>query len=213
MGIDARILIKVPTKPTEEQLKAWSWAVCDSLGADKFFINREEGQGAFSLSETYNGKEPGRFYFQDGPTLEAREGEWFLIAHVCSRFYGEGYERGDILFLSALAEWIEENIPNSEVWYGGDSSGTLAEPFSEKRRLELRKHLYSSEGRDYYSSFGQGVAPQPPRDDCKLCIPGRGPSQYGFGSHYAAYLCPGCGKRFITNDGGQTWNDKSDFHG
>lgn len=149
---------------------------------------------------------PGRVYFEDSyePVLAA-PGEWLLQVSVFTRYYGEGYERGDILFLCAVAEWVEANIPNCEVWYGGDSSGVCIEPFGEKRRAELRKHLYSSSGRDYFKHSGPDgsrLCPKP----CSLCVPGENRfQQFGFGSNYCAVSCGGCGKNFETRDNGVTW--------
>jgi hypothetical protein len=154
-------------------------------------------------------REPGRVYCQDGAPILASDGEWLLTVSLWTRYYGPDYERGDILTICAIAEWIEANIPGAEVWYGGDSSGVLAKPFHEAERKKMRAHLYGADGRDYYnyrSSFMQkpkGPRPQP----CGLCI---GPDNFaefgwGRGGQYLAVHCAGCGKSFKTEDGGTTW--------
>lgn len=148
----------------------------------------------------------GKAYYQDGDTLFADEGEWFLRVNVWTRYYGIGYERGDLMFLCAVAEWIEANIPNAEVWYGGDSSGCEAEPFSEEERRKLRAHLFSKSGRDYFDHEPNYRGPKPAA--CGLCV--KGETQltrfgWGGGGSYIALNCGGCGKNFVTRDSGATW--------
>lgn len=152
---------------------------------------------------------PGLVWMQDGAAILAQPGEWLLKVSLWTRYYGVGYERGDILTICAVAEWIEANIPDSEVWYGGDSSGIEAEPFHAAKREELRRHLYSRAGRDYfaYSRNRASIQPAP----CGLCIPGEPRfNEFGSGANYTAVSCGGCGKSFETRDRGATWTVKKD---
>lgn len=273
MGIDARILLRVKraTAPTDKELQRWSWMLCESVGAEHFFIADGMSQLAYAAAnaawhaafnahpkyaemrkmreEDYNesrdahlailadiGKspeqrrrsielthviypfkdgdyndvpathrKPGKAYTQDGEAVLAEAGEWFLEVNVWSRFYGEGYERGDLLTLCAIAEWCEINVPNCEVWYGGDSSGVCVEPWPGDRRYALRKHLYSEKGRDYFNYksniWGKGPRPEP----CSLCVDKGHFSEFGHGPDWLAVSCAGCGKNFETKDKGATW--------
>lgn len=151
----------------------------------------------------------GKGYYQYGPDVVAEPGEWLLRVSVWSQYYGPGYERGDLLTLCAIAEWCEVNIPNCEVWYGGDSSGVLLAPFGNPERVMLRRHLYSAIGRDYYS-YGSRSGITPPR--CSLCPPGEGSpwQQFGSGSNYVACHCAGCGKSKETRDKGVTWVERKE---
>lgn len=153
-------------------------------------------------------REPGKCYLQDGNTIFANHNEWFLSVSLWTRYYGFGYERGDLLTICAVAEWCEENIPGCAVWYGGDSSGVCIEPFTKSRRIELRKHLYSQSGRDYFNY--RGLAVRHPRP-CGLCVDGGSFSQYGFGQNYIAVHCSGCGKSFETRDNAETWKGVEDL--
>lgn len=202
MGIDARILVRVKGSPSDENLKRWSWYICEAFGANKFW------RTPVARSGDYDHKIPdGKIYRQDGPAIIAEAGETLLEVSVSTRYYGEGYTRGDIITICAVAEWIEQNVPNCEVWYGGDSSGVCAEPFPDDVRRQHRKLLYSQEGSDYYKGRGPLATNDiPPFAACERCIPERKPNRYGFGTDYAAYECPGCGKREQTRDGGKTWN-------
>ncbi len=206
MGIDAEMLVRVRGQaPTAKQLKIWSWHICEALGAEKF--NNEP----FCLATSYHREDlsPGKAYSQDGEDILAESDETLIRIGIWTRFYAPGYERGDILFLCAVAEWCEANIPSCEVWYGGDSSGCCAAPFPEEERKKLRLHLYSKMGRDYfnYPIMEQDDGLHPDTSTCTRCIPNAGPSRYGWGGNYAAYRCRGCGKNFVTKDGGQTWTD------
>lgn len=209
MGIDAKMLLILPTKPTADQIKLWSWDLCAAIGADHFFFNKDKGETAIELTgsryRSNNDWEPGTVYEQDGAPINASPGNCLLEVHLWSRYYAVGYERGNILIICAVAEWCEANIPGVEVWYGGDSSGCIAALFPAKAREALRHHLYSSKGREYFDSwnsarFGTEVPPK-----CGNCVSGRGPARYGTGAAYAAFACGGCGDHIISTDNGATW--------
>jgi hypothetical protein len=157
--------------------------------------------------------EPGAEYHEDSDEpIKAEGGECLLQLALWGRYYGPGYERGDILSYCAIAEWLEINIPGCEVWYGGDSSGVCAEPFHDLKRRELRKHLFSDHGRDYFNrSWMETTGVRPP--SCSLC-PGGKYCGSAFGSgmagKYSAFHCGGCGKSVETRDGGDTWTEKKD---
>jgi hypothetical protein len=268
MGIDAKIVLRVTGyKPTDEQVIAWSDAICRSIGAKHFFISDglpvstyqsayDAWHKSFNEHPTYSeykrlsntgsheerrvacheqilsdigpcpeqlrraieftnerypleeGEEsdeyriPGKCYTQDADTMYAGNNTWFLNVSVWTRYYGVGYERGDLLTLCAIAEWCECNIPNCEVFYGGDSSGVAAEPWTEEKRRELRKHMYSQAGREY---FDRGAEIHP--DPCGLCVGSGNFSQYGFGGNYAAVHCASCGKSFESRDNGANWTN------
>lgn len=209
MGIDARMVLRVKDKPSDQQLKEWGWRLGAAVGADKFWLDKEEGRGAITLAHDYDehGESvySGKSYGQDGDSLVVESG-WLLEVHVATRFYGIGYERGDLLGLCAIAEWCEQNIDGCEVFYGGDSSGVSAIPWPETTRRALRWHLYSDKGRAY---FRHGERPNsfPHPELCSLCISSAGFNRFGWGGgdQYCAVSCPGCGENFTTRDGGKTW--------
>lgn len=165
----------------------------------------EELNRALELSDAYEDGIDGKIFHQDGDPILAANDEWFLTVNLWSRYYGIGYERGDLMTICAIAEWAEANIPNCEVWYGGDSSGVLAEKFDAAAREALKRHFYSPSGRDYFGGWAkQGSFPTPA--PCGLCIP-KEPrfNQHGFGQNFIAVNCGGCGKSFESRDNGKTW--------
>lgn len=212
MGIDAKILLRGVAPVSDKQLKSWSWDICASIGAEHFFTDAQKGYTAISRTlsryrEDGNPK-PGAVYTQDGDDIVALPGECLLQVHVWSRFYGIGYERGDLLTLCAIAEWCEANIPGVEVWYGGDSSGVCVKPWPRGEREKLRHHLYSQEGRNYaYAACGPELRPHG-LEPCVLCVPDRGMTQCGFGPSYQSWHCKGCGKTFETRDDCVTWKER-----
>lgn len=152
---------------------------------------------------------PGSVYHQDGDTVHAEKDECLLEVSLWGRYYGVGYERGDIRFYVGVAEWLEQNISGCTVWYGGDSSGCEAELFDRAARDRLIRHKNSSKGSDYFRrpwfGAGDGTSTPPP---CGMCPGGvYSGDRYGAGANYAAYSCPGCGKTAETHDGGVTWKN------
>lgn len=218
----------LPSDAYEAASKAWHAAFNAHPLATAWRDNRElhgkiladigeapkELRRAIRLSRDYSdddGDEPrgdGKAYFQDGDTIYAADGEWFLEVSLWTRYYGVGYERGDLMTICAVAEWAEANIPTAVVYYGGDSSGVEAEPFDAAAREKLKKHYYSQSGRDYFDHkwFGADKAARP--SPCGLCIPGEPRfNQHGSGRHgaFIAVNCAGCGKLFESEDAGKTW--------
>lgn len=215
MGIDAKMLVVVTgQEPTEAEVKLWSARLAREVGQEHFYQNRNTGNGALTLTEDYSDSEsspPGKSYWQDGPTLHAKAGETYLEVHLWTRYYGKGYERGNLMAICATAEWIEMNVPNSRVLYGSDSSGVCAEPFGEEERRELKRHAYSTYGRDYFKPYraeDQEFFPTEMVAECKLCVPQYyQPVRYGFGKDWASYACAVCGLRRETRDAGKTWTE------
>lgn len=213
----------VPRAEYRSKIDAWhkafeahplhaGWPTDRSLG-DKIRADigqpPDERRRAIELAGDYDELEPsGKLWQQDGDDIHAGVDEWFLRLSLWTRYYGVGYERGDILTICAVAEWCEHNIPRCEVWYGGDSSGVCMEEFGPCERARLRAHLYSKRGRDYYGSWsdldhGVHIIPDP----CSLCVPGHPRfDSCGWGKSFRKVHCRGCSKSFVTRDEGQAWN-------
>lgn len=169
-----------------------------------------EHRPALALCKSESGP-LGKVWEQDGPDIIADDGEWFVRVSLWGRYYGPGYERGDILSYCAIAEWIEANIPNASVWYGGDSSDVCAEPFDAEARNAMRRHLVSAHGRDYWhSGMGRRFGGNP--EPCSLCIPGE-PRFTGCGGSrdYDIVACGGCGRTFQGRDATWTVRPKDDL--
>ena len=202
MGVDAVVVVAIPGELlSKEALRELSAKLCISLGAKNFFLDPVEGEGAFTVA-----------WPEDYKMVPEPEGQLYDI-HVWSRFYAPGYERGDCLFLCALGEWLEANIPGAQVYYGGDCDNVLSR-FDEAARKKLKEHLYSQEGRAYFGSGDAGFSLRegtlvPPTSDCKLCVKDYKPSRNGCGrigpNEFGSFGCAVCGRNFTTRDSGTTW--------
>lgn len=197
MGIDARIFVRTMKQITDDEIKRLSFEIGCAFGAQRFFRWRNH----HNISRI-------KRIEQDGPPEDPDPGETMLEVHVSTRYYGPGYERGDLPFLVMVAEWLERRIPECEVWYGGDSSGVCAAPFGPEERSEMLDHFASPHGRDYFSSgnplFSGAIAGSTDHPICKLC--NEPMPQYGYGgmgSKRGMWSCGGCGSRVKRTETGE----------
>ena len=193
MGIDAEMFVRTRSKLSNVAIKTAMWDTCAVFGANKFWA---------PLHRVW-------VYEQDGPDIKPEEGEAFIRVMPVTRYYGVGYERGDILFLINLAEWLELRFAPCEVWYGGDSMGICAEHFTKAERGKIKAHFFRVAHEPYVHDldliFDNCLPPK-----CERCVPHRGPGRFSSGpSSFASFHCTGCGKSFVTLDGGDTWGTGS----
>jgi ribosomal protein L37AE/L43A len=174
------------------------------IGPEYFFLRPEEDRHALSfvLEETrkWAVKYPDEYpnfslngpaiYSQDGDDIVAEPNEQFLEVHVGGRYYGEDYARGDWKSLSWIMLWCIFNIPDCEVWYGGDSSGICAERMTSGRMNQMTKY-YLTEGNDAYWMNSKT------QYSCEFC--GSGVTCSGGGGGIGFWHCDSCGTQWITN--------------
>jgi hypothetical protein len=214
MGVDTRILIKV-TDPDEwldaASLRSLSTKLTSIIGADHFFLQPEKDRHALSFVEEkfrhYTTKYPDDFqdddgkplyppghpvvFWQDGDDIVAQPNEQFLECHMGTRYYGEGYARGDWKTISFVLKWLLLNIPSSEVWYGGDSSGCVLEKMTTRRINAITKFFFDSGHETYSRHFNRG-----PSYKCQFCQ--CNVSDTGGGGDISFWYCPGCDSNWVT---------------
>lgn len=214
MGIDAEMLVRVKREVPDDEVRALRMALGGAFGAERFSIFRAVGQrGEAPLQDSYDpetGWTKGRHlierssvFEQDGPSIEPEEGETLLRVHLATRFYGIGYERGDLPTILSVARFLRDKT-GGEVWYGGDSSGVCARLLDDAFERELWDHFVAVQHEPYYKPDMWG-GDNIPNVHCAFCNhPMR---RFGSGSNgmYAPFYCRGCGARVVTNDGGVTW--------
>jgi len=198
MGVDARMLVRTSRPLTAEQVRSLAADVVGCFGNDTLWVNRDGAifpprHAMTILSEPY---------VQDGPDMKPNPGEQFIEVHLWGRYYGVGYERGDLPAYCAIASWLEHRIPGCVVYYGGDSSGILAEPFGPEVRERLWSHFCAVGHQSYHGVFDRGEK-GPKESWCDFC--NRQMERYGYGNTYAMYRCSGCEWQVDTRDGGVTW--------
>lgn len=209
MGIDAEMLVRVDgsfsKNITETYVRDLAYQLASAFGHDRFWIARPgehfgpEGRHALELVDVWE---------QDGPDINPEPGEKFIKVNIATRYYGINYERGDLALIIMVAEWLERKIPGVSIWYGGDSSGVVAEPFGHKERMELFEHFVKVGGEPYARAFERDKTGAVRARSCAFCG-GREMIQnmWGGGSKTAGVYCSGCGLRERTDDGGETWRE------
>jgi ribosomal protein L37AE/L43A len=209
MGVDARILLKI-TNPASwikspEQLRQLSARLTSVIGHDNFLMKADDDRHAltFVLEETrkWAEKYPDDYpnfdpkvavYSQDGDDVIAQPNEQFIEVHTFHRYYGEDYARGDWKTLSWIMLWCVYNIPDCEVWYGGDSSGICVERMTPERMQEMTRY-YLTKGNDEYWMNGKSIY------KCEFCQCGVVNS--GGGGEVAFWHCDSCGSQWVTKGG------------
>jgi hypothetical protein len=179
MGIDAEMFVRSTAKHTEEEVRKIAWEMCAVFGVDNFDVRRDGPYARHALEIVDK-------YEQDGPTIKPRKGETFIRVFLATRYWGPGYERGNLALILAVAEWLERKFPKGAVWYGGDSSGVCAEPLDKAARSKLMDHAASAHGVDYHVGHGR----YPSGETCEFCNVSM--SEYRWGGGSTGYICLGC---------------------
>jgi len=202
MGVDMQMFVKNPNPLKKDEVLAISYSLCEKFSVDKFFVQRP-GESSFYKNGRH-ALEIIKQYEQDGPTIKPQDGEQFIEVHLWTRFWGDGYERGDILLAINVAEFLETQFPECEVWMGGDSSGINAELFDKVARAKAKKLFFKVGHAPYRENNSVGDFGGRYCGFCQHQM-----NQYGFGGqgNYAGFICYGCGLKEETRDAGKSWQD------
>ena len=199
MGIDAQMFAKTRAKLTEDGVRRLSVDLVSGFGREHFVLWNEEPDPHHALELT-------DVYTQDGPDIVPAKGETFVLAHLSGRFYGPGYERGDLPTYIMVADWLERRIEGAEVWYGGDSSGVCAFKFDSHKREQFFAH-FARQGNEPYESrrdvLAAGMKEQPVCGFCKIGMHACG-FNCGPKHDLLTVYCPGCEEEWYAADGGRT---------
>jgi hypothetical protein len=194
--------------------------MCIALGSWRFFVHHPDAgwRGHHALSITPRAADIKRM------TKEQREqsspqawshlrtrakAETLVECHLSGRFYGKGYERGDLVSIAAVAHWLHRVWPKSTVFYGGDSSDELDE-WTPEFEADLWNHMASPQGRDYFASWnstfagGAGGGKPVQCDFCKIDA-----ITNGGGGDKTFWYCPSCHKKWERSRDG-TLTDRED---
>jgi len=181
MGIDAQMLLKIKGDYSTQQTLELAVHAFECFGKKVLWVDEWDDKDRKHCITKINE------YYQDGETIYPKENETFLEVRLEGRYYGKGYERGDLPSYIMLAEFFENQVPNVEVWYGGDSSGVEAYPFDKAKRKDLFSY-FCINGHSPYADFFDR---EKDGSVCPLCkIPA---TRCGWGANYKAWYCKGCG--------------------
>lgn len=204
MGIDAQMYFTTCAQLSDAQISEMQWRLAEAFWRDRPLWIRppeedskldwlREGRKSFAEISTYH---------QDGPTVRRKKGERMFEVSLSTRYYSEGYERGDIIGIIAARDWICTNIPDARVFYGGDSSGVEAEELTRERCDELIEH-WAKHGHVPYASGWGRIGGEKQKGQCGFCNATL--IEHGWGQGKVWAFCPGCGQDFVTTDQGKTW--------
>ncbi len=197
MGVDAQMFIKTTTKLTPLEVTKLAYQMGRCFGHKEFMRTSahevaEDRARGYDHSKVRHNLTAISKYEQDGPDIKPKPGQYFYEVNLWGRYYGPGYERGDLPFYVMLASWLEMSIPGAEVWYGGDSSGMCAERFGPEERQIFLKH-WAETGHAWVDMFSGSHSPRHPV--CEFCA-----NAPMFQSTFAQgrplddrYECHGCG--------------------
>ena len=188
MGIDAEMFVRHTGLMTEQEVRRLAREMCARFDAERFMIRKEDcsyDKAHHALSILVP-----TVWEQDGPDIVGEPGEQFIRVHLYTRYYGIGYERGDWILIRSVAEFLELSIPHSQIWYGGDSSGVLANHLDQQAREVLNRHWLSVGHEPYRSAWGEKGPP------CEFC--GGAPFHHaGGGGNKTFFVCDGCDTKLI----------------
>ena len=181
MGVDARMLVGVPTELSPEAIKRLSYRLGDAFGSAVLWAYKDEHGSQRPLEIAPTASLPKIF-----PQV--------LNVSLRGRYYGLSYERGPMYVYLGLARWLRSNIPGALVFYGNDSED-LFEELTPKREDELWQH-FATAGHLPNRQYSDKEHDTPP---CDLC---EEPTiRNGWGGGYKAWFCPGCGRHWHQRSG------------
>lgn len=192
MGVDAQMLVRTYQSFTPAEVRALAVDLCEAFGPERFWIfkdwdNEDGTTGRHALHLTAK-------YEQDGDDITPDSGETFIEVEPATRYYGAGYERGDLPFLIAVAQWLESRIPDARIFYGGDSSGACAEVWDAEARAVAFAH-FCKVGHKPYCGGWDMFAARGHVLRCGFCAVDM--IATGGGPDRSFYYCPGCDDKAI----------------
>jgi len=191
MGVDARMFVKLATPVDDAALIDAAYRLAEACGDERtFWLSRDEDLARGEVRRALNRVTDACGGYRP---VEA-DGTWLEVS-LWGRYYGPGYERGDLWDYIAAAEWCERNFAGCTVFYGGDC-GEGVELFDRADRETFIAHWAEHGGRPYYARDGkpwrETHAQQP---TCPLCQ--HPATQYGSGGQFASWTCDACGRHWV----------------
>lgn len=149
MGVNVVMFAVVARELTVEEVRRESARMCSALGSWRYNVYRPGrlyggvGQHALEIAEPTD---------LDHHAMQLRGAHGtILCVHISTRYYGPGYERGDLVSISATARWLRDAFKPTmcEVYYGGDSGDNVT-LFDDAAEAALWDHLRGDRSRAYF---------------------------------------------------------------
>lgn len=174
MGVDARMLVKTSETITDDELRALAVRLKDCFGE--------------AIWRSFEWERPG--LIRKKPS---KAGETRIEVDLWGRYYGPGYERGNLPEIIMIAEWLEAAISGAKIYYGGDCDMRLTR-FGKKQRAALFAHFVANGHTPYHGGFGHGKGVT-----CAFCLVPM--SEHMWGGGRTGYACHGCDLHVLRDNG------------
>ena len=138
MPVDGIVKIRLAVAPDAAVIEGWIRDLYSRFCTDEFLHPFTPEESGFVPEENCDA-----------------DGVWYDLG-VCHVYYGEGYERGDVLWFTTLAEWLESHIDGCEVWYGHDADSEALKPFGFSERATLLDYYRRVGHEPYLAQFQRG---------------------------------------------------------
>lgn len=183
MGIDSHMLLRTKHPIADQRVNQLAWELAASFGHQNFYVTPNNTRALYTVP----------VYYQDGPEIIPEPGETLIRVNVVGRWCDIYSLNSKLFYYAAVAQWLERRVPGCEIWYGGDSSGVLAIPFTPKVRAQCMKHMprFHLIMRDPPEPDGQTT--------CEFCSKNR--AKLYLDSKYLIEECLGCQSLYIQIDG------------
>jgi hypothetical protein len=138
MGVDAEMFALVEGEVPNEAVAVW-----DQILKQKFAPDRELRWNWYGAAVTNSD-------YEWGAELPGEVGHTIIkIGMDAMRYYGRGYERGDIEHIIEIAEFVEQLIPGAKIFYGSDC-GEFPETFGAEERAAILEYKRGPNGDNYH---------------------------------------------------------------
>ena len=124
-GVKIYVRLNDPLSAEELQLLRNEFTQAIALAADDFYLS-----GPLTVVP-----EEDRSYM---PVKD--ENSLWLDINLWKSYYGPGYERGDPELFVKVADWLEQRLQGSEIYYGHDVSDENVSLFDRSARDKLLEH-------------------------------------------------------------------------
>ena len=145
VGLDAQMMFQVPRALSDEELERLNHDVVRTFFSPLGIRGVEDQRTRRAIEKTSSVDFGTLDRPQSGEECRIprhhQKGVWYWV-HLFGRYYGKGYENGDVWGYVGIAEWLEFRLPGVEVWYGSDADEYL-KAFSKACREELVKHFFT----------------------------------------------------------------------
>lgn len=156
MGVDPVMWAVLNRRASDAEIRHWSYRLGEAFGPECFWVWRtgEPGGVRHILSRQIPRQEDGEVY---GALPESIADTDVLKVSLATRYYGEGYERGDLPTIIAVADFIEAALPvRGPVWYGGDCDDH-PKPWPPSARRTAFLHFARVGHQPYVGAFDRDV--------------------------------------------------------